>query len=386
MRSHPPASSCTPRSSLPIVPPDAPPLEERLAKLTIPGKLHEVSPSGHVRCFACAHHCAIQEGRAGACGVRFVRDQQLRVPFGYVARAYVRSVEINTIFHVRPGAKSLTFGMYGCDLRCPYCHNAHLSQALRDPLQPEAPREVQAKELIDEAVAAGCEVVCAAYNEPMISAEWNYAVFEEARSRGLLTALISDGNTTREALAFMRPVTDVYRIDLKGYRKEHYRALGGRIEPVLDAISEARAQGYWVEVVTLVVPGFNDEELGLRSIAKYLARIDTNIPWHLNAAFPRYKHQLPVTPGMLLASAAGTAFAQGLRYVYVSNIPDDISELSHTRCPTCMKTLVERHDFHTRSVQLEAGACPDCKTPIPGLWGDTHVALQNTDDSNGELP
>ncbi len=180
---------------------------------------------GASRCVACAHRCALIDGAAGRCGVRSRQGDDLLVPFGYVAARRVRAVETNTIYHVSPGSLALTFGMYGCDLRCPYCHNARLSQALREPDAETSPTPIMAAALADEAVAEGCGVVCSAYNEPMITAEWAHAVFEEAHRRGLITALISDGNTTREALAYMRPVTDVYRIsrDALGHRTEGAR-------------------------------------------------------------------------------------------------------------------------------------------------------------------
>ncbi len=323
------------------------------------------------RCTACAHRCVMNEGRTGSCGVRFVRDGEVRVPWGYVARKYVRPVETNTIYHVRPGARSLTFGMFGCDLRCPYCHNWRVSQALREGRDEEHPIDVSARDVIAEALREQCEVVCAAYNEPMISAEWAHAIFAEAKAHGLVTALISDGNTTPEALAYMRDVTDVYRVDLKGATNEQYKTLGGRIAPVLEAIAEAKRLGYWVEVVTLVVPSFNDAQSGLRELATRIAAIDVSIPWHLNAFVPRYKlERHRAARGFDLASAAGIAYAKGLQHVYVSNVPDEMQELGHTRCPGCHATLIERVDYRTRVNRLVRGACGACGTKIAGLWSD----------------
>lgn len=344
------------------------PLAARLLEHTVEGTLYERRDDGALRCTACAHRCVIAQGSAGACAVRVHHSGALRVPFGYIARRYVRSVETNTVYHVRPGAKALTFGMFGCDLRCPYCHNHKVSQALRDRREEERPRPVRPEDLVAEAVAAGCEVMCAAYNEPMITAEWARAVFTEAKRAGLTTALISDGNTTPEALDLMRPVTDVYRIDLKGYTEEQYRTLGGRLRPVLQAIGLAHQLGYWVEVVTLVVPGFNDHPLGLARLAEHIASVDAAIPWHLNAFVPRYKlsTHVPPSPASLM-SAVGTAYAKGLEFVYASNLLS-LTELGHTRCPGCHHVLVERHDYTTRAVDLRDGGCPRCERKIPGLW------------------
>jgi pyruvate formate lyase activating enzyme len=302
--------------------------------------------------------------------VRFRRGDELRVPFGYVARRFVRAVETNTIYHVRPGAKALTFGMYGCDLRCPYCQNWRVSQALRESRNEEQPQDITAAALVAEAVKDGCRVLCAAFNEPLIAAEWVAAVFAEARRAGLLTALVSDGHTTLEALRYLRPVTDVFRVDLKGARQEQYRELGGRLEPVLAGIAEAHRLGYWVEAVTLVVPGFNDDLGGLRSLARYLVAIDADLPWHLNAFQPRYQwEQRPVTSTGLLLSAAGMAYAQGLHFVYVSNVPDGSTTfLMHTRCPACGAEVVRRRDYAATPQTLIDGHCPHCKRLLAGLW------------------
>jgi pyruvate formate lyase activating enzyme len=328
-----------------------------------------------LECTACAHRCALTRGATGVCGVRTREGDGLRVPFGYVAARRVRPVETNTVYHVMPGARSLIFGMYGCDLRCPYCHNWQISQALREDVPEVTPLTVTPAGLVDAAVTAGCGVIAAAYNEPMIAAEWVHAVFATARSRSLVTAVVSDGHTTREALAFLRPVTDVYRVDLKGFTDSQYATLGGRLDTVLGAIAEARALGYWVEVVTLVVPGFNDDLQGLRWLAREIAAIDRDTPWHLNAFYPRYRwRDRPAQGAGLLVSAAGAAYARGLRHVYVGNLADRVRELSHTRCPRCRRVVVERHDYRTRSVSLVGGRCPDCATAVPGVWAPAPLA------------
>jgi pyruvate formate lyase activating enzyme len=284
-----------------------------------------------------------------------------------VAARHVRPVETNTVYHVVPGAAALTFGMYGCDLACPYCQNARVSQALRDG-GPVDPVPITASALADEAVAAGCGALCAAYNEPMLAAEWVGAVFAAARARGLVTVVVSDGNATPEALAHLRPVTDVYRVDLKAFTEEQYAVLGGRLATVLDAIVTARALGYWVEVVTLVVPGFNDDLAGLRGLARALAAIDPGMPWHLNAFQPRYRwRDRPAQSAGLLVAAAGSAYARGLRHVYAGNLPG-ASPLEHTRCPACHAVVIARRGYQVLDCRLVDGRCPDCGAAVAGLW------------------
>jgi pyruvate formate lyase activating enzyme len=383
--SQPPPPSPRSGPSLPVLSPRAPrdtsdtrPLIERLAPLARPATLFERTEHGAIRCTACAHGCVIQEGREGACAVRFVRDGALYAPHGYVARRYVRAVEINTLYHFHPGAQALIFGMYGCDLRCPYCHNWRMSQALREDVPDEEPLACTADELADMAVASGCRVVAAAYNEPMISAEWAREVFTAAKARGLATAIISDANTTRAALEHVRPVCDAFRVDLKATDNEHYKALGGRIAPVIEAIGLARELGFWVEVVTMVVPGFNDQLEGLRQIADKIAAVSTDIPWHLNAFVPRYKlERFPRMEMGPLASVVGMGYARGLRFVYASNARGGYSELSHTRCPGCHEVLIERDDYATVANRLtDKGLCPHCHEPVPGVW-DTAQSRAN---------
>ena len=348
--------------------PQAETLARALEARTTPGQLFTPGERGAVRCVACAHRCVIAINANGACGVRLNRDGVLRVPHGYIARSYVRPVETNTIFHLCPGALALTFGMYGCDLRCPYCHNHRISQALRDGSDDEAPRECSAEALVLEAVEAGCSVICAAYNEPMIAAEWVRSVFTCAKRHGLYTAVVSDGHSTREALTFLRDVTDVFRVDLKAASESGYRELGGRLEPVLESIGVARELGYWVEVVTLVVPGLNHDPPSIRGLARALHAIDPNLPWHLNAFVPRYRWgERPAPDPSFLTIAAGMAYATGLRFVYVGNVPG-FSELSHTRCPRCATPVVRRENYSTLESTLSDGACPACHEQIPGIW------------------
>lgn len=346
------------------------------ARYSAPGELYELldRDSDDVRCVACAHRCVIAPGASGSCGVRSNRSGTLHVPFGHVARRYVRDVETNTAFHVVPGAKALTFGMYGCDLRCPYCHNHRVSQALRDGAHEEHPTAISAQQLVDEALRQGCQVLCAAYNEPMISAEWTGSVFQVARSKGVVTALISDGHSTPEALHYMSGVTDVLRVDLKAHDEATYRKLGGRLQPVLDSIAWGHSRGLWVEAVTLVVPGLNHDARALARIGSLLREIDPAIPWHLNGFVPRYRMlDAPAASPLTLMMAAGSAYVAGSRFVYVGNSAM-VTELAHTRCPSCHTVVVRRRDYVTIANELVDGRCPRCSMSLPGRWNGSAAA------------
>lgn len=344
-------------------------LQEVLDRHTVEGELY-YEEQGRIRCVACGHRCLIGEGKRGICRVRFVRGGQLRVPYGYVAALQCDPVEKKPFFHVLPGSRALTFGMLGCDLHCAYCQNWLTSQALRDPAAGVPIHEVTPLELVEIAEETGARLVVSSYNEPLITSEWAVAVFREAQAHGLLCAYVSNGNATPEVLDYLRPYVAAYKVDLKSFNDRHYRQLGGTLERVLDTLRGLIARKYWVEVVTLLVPGFNDSEEELRDLTGFLAGLDANIPWHVTAFHPDYRmRDRDGTTVSALVRAAEIGAEQGLRFVYAGNLPGLVGQWEDTRCPQCQATLIRRCGFHVLNNRLGSGGkCPECGTTIPGLW------------------
>jgi pyruvate formate lyase activating enzyme len=348
-----------------------PALAEALAARTRPAatELARRLENGRIRCLACGHRCAIREGASGICKVRAHAGGELRVPTGYVAALQRDPVEKKPFFHVLPGSTALSFGMLGCDFHCAYCQNWLTSQALRDARADSPLYDVAAEELADLACAGGSKVLVSTYNEPLITIEWAVEVFAAARARGLLCGFVSNGNATREALAYLRPVAELYKIDLKGFDDRRYRSLGGVLRNVLDTLVLAKSMGFWVEVVTLVVPGFNDSERELRAAARFLAGVSPDLPWHVTAFHPDYKMQDRAwTPAETLLRARAIGLEAGLRYVYAGNLPALVGDAESTRCPRCRAMLVRRVGFRVLEIRLRDGACPDCGASIPGIW------------------
>src|SRR5712691_2457166 len=232
---------------------------------------------GAVRCFACGHRCLVKPGRRGICKVRFNRDGTLYVPAGYVAALQCDPTEKKPFFHCLPGSDTLTFGMLGCDFHCGYCQNWLTSQALRDETAGVMPSDVTPDTLVALARRHGARMVGSSYNEPLITAEWAVQVFKTARPAGLKTAFISNGNATPEVLDYIRPWTDCYKIDLKAMDDKRYRELGGVLQHVLDAIRMVHERGFWLEIVTLIVPGFNDDDAQLTRAAELIATVSPEI-------------------------------------------------------------------------------------------------------------
>jgi pyruvate formate lyase activating enzyme len=354
-----------------VTPPQRRSLQELLAERTRVGELCETLADKVLRCVACGHRCYLPEGKVGICKVRFNRDGVLYAPRGYVAALQCDPVEKKPFFHARPGALALSFGMLGCDYHCAYCQNWITSQALRDPVAGVAPRSCSAEQLVQLAVDRGAEIVASTYNEPLITSEWAVEVFKVAKARGLTTAYISNGNATPEVLEYLRPWVDLYKVDLKGFNDRQYRKLGGLLETVKNTIRRLVAMGFWAEVVTLVVPGFNDSDEELVELARFLASVSSDIPWHVTAYHPDYKmtdHDFTTAETLLRAAAAGRA--AGLRYVYAGNLPGHVGGYENTYCPACNEAVVERSGYRIRAVHLVNGCCAACGTAIPGRWGD----------------
>jgi len=334
------------------------------------GELYERLPDGKVHCYACAHHCTINPGGRGICQVRYNLKGMLYVPWGYVAALQCDPTEKKPFFHVYPGSDTLTFGMLGCDMRCAFCHNWDISQAMRDSYAGRPPEPLTPEQMVEAAKRSGARCVASSYNEPLITSEWAMAVFKPAKAAGFTCLYVSNGNATREALEYIRPYTDGYKIDLKTMNDKNYRKLGAPLDHILDGIRMVHAMGFWLEIVTLVIPGFNDSDGELRDAAQFIKGLSPDIPWHVTAFHKDYKMRDPDnTSARTLLRATEIGYGEGLRYVYPGNLPGQVGEHENTCCPNCHALLIARTGYVILDYQLTGdGTCPRCQTPIAGIW------------------
>ena len=195
-------------------------------------------------------------------------------------------------------------------------------------------------------------------------------VFKAAKAEGLVCSYVSNGNGTEEVLEYIRPWVRLYKVDLKGFRDRPYRDLGGTLERVLATIRSLHEKGFWVEIVTLVVPGFNDSPEELRDIARFLVSVSPDVPWHVTAFHPDYKmDDRQSTSVSALLRAAEIGAAEGLNFVYAGNLPGSVRSFENTYCPGCRALLVERVGYRILENRLGAsGRCPECQRSIPGVW------------------
>jgi len=346
---------------------------EPLDNLTRLAELVETLADGDVRCLACGHTCRLKSGARGVCKVRFNRAGTLMAPWGYVSSLNVDPIEKKPFNHLLPGGKVLTFGMLGCDLKCDFCQNWEISQTLRDPQADFAIRHIQRvtpQHVVDVALRSGAKMIASSYNEPLITSEWAVGIFRLAVEAGLRCAFVSNGHATPQALSYLRPYLSAYKVDLKSMQEANYRACGGRLSVVLDTIRQAHQMGLWVEVVTLVIPGYNDSPDEWGQAAQFIASVSPDIPWHVTAFHPDY-HRLesPPTRADALAQAADIGQEAGLKYVYAGNLPGRTGSLEDTHCPSCGKRLIHRRGYIILENLMEAsGRCLACGTAVPGVW------------------
>ncbi|MCO6437493.1 MAG: AmmeMemoRadiSam system radical SAM enzyme [Phycisphaerae bacterium] len=325
--------------------------------------------NGRVRCLACGHRCTILPGRSGVCRVRFNENGELLAPSGYVAGLAIDPIEKKPFYHAFPGRDALSFGMLGCDLHCSYCQNWITSQALRDDAAVSRPNFVDAERMVTAAVDNHVPVLVSTYNEPLITADWAVEIFKLARSEGIVCGFVSNGNATPEVLEFIRPHVDLYKVDLKAFEDRSYRQLGCTLENVLETIRQLKQMDFWVEIVTLVVPTFNDGDDELKRMAGFLSSVSTDMPWHITAFHPDYKMTGPPrTPTETLLRAYDIGKAAGLKFVYPGNCHGGVGHRENTTCPSCERVLIRRRGFVVEENRMKDENCPFCGTRIPGVW------------------
>ena len=314
-------------------------------------------------CQLCRHYCKLKEGQVGVCGVNENEGGKLKnLVYGKVSAINIDPIEKKPLYHFLPSSKSLSIGTVGCNFKCPFCQNWQISQSK----DVDSGHLVTPRQLVDSAIEYGCESISYTYNEPTIFYPFAKDVALLAKERGLKNVFVSNGFETPEIIEDMVGVIDAFNIDIKGFKSEYYKKyLKGDLEGVLDTIRLLNKKGFWVECTTLIVPGDNDSEDEIRDIAKFIASVSCDIPWHLSAFHPDYKvKDKGATPISTMKRAYEIAKEEGLKYVYLGNILVE----SNTYCPNCKELLIERLGFDVLQNNLKDGHCPKCNTKIAGVW------------------
>ncbi len=330
-------------------------------------RLYDKLEEDRVQCRLCSHRCRIVPGKRGICGVREnVGGTLYTNVYGRLIAQGVDPIEKKPIFHMQPGSRSYSVATVGCNFRCLHCQNSEISQMPKDKKQIIG-AFVSPVEVVDEAIESGCGSIAYTYTEPTIFFEYAYDTAVLARDKGLKNIFVTNGFMTPECIDELTGVLDAANVDLKAFTESFYKKVcGARLAPVLESIIRMRERDIWVELTTLIIPTLNDSDTELTEIARWIAKTDKRMPWHISAFHPSYKlDDLPPTPAETLERAREIGLAEGLRYVYTGNIPGLAGE--STYCYECGRVLIERVGFRVGKNVVVAGHCPDCHAEIDGI-------------------
>ncbi len=351
-----------------VPPTPSAPLATPVPSGAVPTILAERQPDGAVRCNVCAHRCLVRPGREGICHVRANCDGTLvSLAYGRLAAAALDPIEKKPLFHVEPGSRAWSIATPGCPFHCTFCQNWQIAQGprlgMRIPAHVTPPEEV-----VEDAIEGDADAVAYTYVEPTVFLEYALDVGRLAREAGLRNLFITDGYATPEAIRLLATVIDAANVDLKSFDDRFYRRLcGARLRPVLDGIVAMREAGIFLELTTLVIPGFNDADDNLRAITRWIVdHVGAETPWHVSRFYPAYElPDVPPTPLESLRRAADIGRGSGLAHVYIGNAPE--LEAEDTHCAGCGALVIERHGYRVRNDLRQDGTCRACGRRLAGL-------------------
>ncbi|MBN1231462.1 MAG: AmmeMemoRadiSam system radical SAM enzyme [Anaerolineales bacterium] len=318
-----------------------------------------------VICHLCSHHCVIQIGKRGICGVRENMDGKLySLVYEKLISSHIDPIEKKPLYHFYPGSKSFSIATIGCNFKCAWCQNWEIAECPSSRSFIPG-NNYSAMDIVFEASQSGCRSIAYTYTEPTVFFEYALETATLAYQKGIVNVFVTNGYMTSEALKLIQPFLDAANVDLKSFRDETYRKMtGAKLQPVLERIVEMVEMGIWVELTTLVIPGVNDREEEAKDIARFISDLDKNIPWHISRFFP-HKNLLSTspTPNNTLNMFRAMGEEAGLRYIYLGNVREE----TNTFCPECSKQLIQREGYSINMGKF-SGTCPDCGYDIAGRW------------------
>ncbi|MCF6179400.1 MAG: AmmeMemoRadiSam system radical SAM enzyme [Geopsychrobacter sp.] len=342
--------------------------------------LYEKLGDNRVRCQLCPYNCVISAGQTGYCGVRKnIEGRLFALTYGKVISIAVDPIEKKPLHHFYPGASALSIGTFGCNLRCQHCQNWQISHQ-DATVEDEHLQDLPSEQVIAMARRRDCEVIAYTYNEPSIWFEYLLDTARLAKQAGIFNVMVTAGMINPTALKSLLNYVDVYRLDIKGFSEELYQRLTGRklLAQVLENARIAFKAGAHLEIVTNIIPNWNDSQAQLDGLSRWIVHnLGPDIPWHVTRYHPAYKLTEPATPVETLNRAREIGFKNGLRYIYVGNVPGHPGQ--NTLCPGCGKTLIDRTGFVIGNNHILKGCCEFCGHKIGHYCGsDTPPRQRST--------
>jgi len=319
-----------------------------------------------VVCQLCAHGCKIQDGKFGFCAVRQnIKGVLYTHNYGKLVAVKIDPVEKKPLYHFFPGTSAFSIACAGCNFRCGFCQNWEISQVHFINQNPG--EDSSADKLVKLAKQNDCKSIAYTYTEPTIYFEFALETMKLAKDAGLRNIFVTNGYMTKEAIFLLKPYLDAANIDLKFFKESSYRRIcSARLKPVIDSIRLLHDAGVWIEITTLVIPGENDTAQELSGIAKFIAGVNKDIPWHVSCFHADYKFtSYPSTPEHTLKLAYDLGKAQGLHYIYAGNVEGWGQD---TFCSQCKKVLIKREGFDIIESCLSGNKCQFCQATLPGVY------------------
>ncbi|MCK5135120.1 MAG: AmmeMemoRadiSam system radical SAM enzyme [Bacteroidales bacterium] len=324
------------------------------------------TPKG-IRCQICPNECTLGEGELSDCRNRRVYDGQLyTIAYGNPCAIHIDPIEKKPLYHFFPGSDAFSIATAGCNLACLNCQNWTISQS--------SPEETQNHDLMPDKVVAqalkyNCASIAYTYSEPITFYEYVFDTGKLAHDAGIKNIFISNGFINKEPLVHLCKVIDGANIDLKSLDDSIYLKLNaGKLEPILSSLRTLKDEGVWLEITNLVIPSWTDDLDMIRRMCGWLAANGfDDTPLHFSRFHPQFKLQrLPSTPVNTLMKAKDIAVAEGLKFVYIGNVPG-ISAID-TYCPKCHQKLVDRSGYNVSEIHITDGICHYCSEKISGRW------------------
>jgi pyruvate formate lyase activating enzyme len=333
--------------------------------------------NNEVQCHLCPCSCnpvkqpipgRLKDGQTCACNVRTNRGGKLYVTnYGRAGVLREDPLEKNPLYHFRPAMRALTVAAPGCSMVCKGCQNWQLALSATENVNTvDAPPA----KVVKLAQQQGCQAISYTYTEPMMFIEYMTDIARLAREQGMYNTVVTGGYVFSEAVKDLCKVVDAFSISVKAYNdQDFYDYAKGKLSVIQQTMATVRTSNRWLEVVVLVIPTISDDLKGMGRFLRWVkAELGADTPVHLDRFWPSYKlTNLPQTPQKVLEEARALAVAEGLKYAYVGNLPGH--RFANTYCPKCGKALLRRVAFTVAENNLANGACPACKTTIPGIWG-----------------
>ena len=330
-------------------------------------RYYEKLPDRRVRCLLCPRMCVVGDKERGYCGVRENQGgKYVSLVYGRPVTLAIDPIEKKPLFHFLPGRKAFSIATAGCNVNCKFCQNWEISQ-----VRPEQVRfyKIPPRQTAELAYKYAAPVIAYTYSEPIIFVEYMLDTASFATKLGIRNVIITGAHVRPKPWKDILAAMDAVKIDLKAFTEEFYRKIvRGQLKPVLDAIVMAAESGKWLEIVYLVIPGLNDNMKDIKRMSRWMVKnIGPDVPVHFSRFFPMYLlKNLPATPIRTLERAREVAMEEGMKFVYVGNVPGHPAETTY--CPKCKRPLIKRVGYEIKEFNIKHGKCKFCGEKIPGVW------------------